>query len=149
MTSQGQNGQHQKINNSKCWRGYEGKRTLLPVGGNESQLIHKGEPDQGSLKTKQKYHRTSNPTPGHRFRENHYFKRQVHEMFKEALCTTAKTWKQPKWIRTDKWINKTGYMHTVHYYSAIKGRHHAMSSNKEEVETIILSDGRQRKTSIM
>ena len=69
-------------------------------------------------------------------------------MFKEAPCTTAKTWKQAKWIRTDEWVNKMGYPHTARYYSAIKGWHHAMSSNKEEEETIILSDGRQRKTSI-
>ena len=42
-------------------------------------------------------------------------------MFKEAPCTTAKTWKQAKWIRTDEWINKMGYLHTACYYSAIKG----------------------------
>ena len=42
-------------------------------------------------------------------------------MFKEAPCTTAKTWKQAKWIRTDEWINKMGYPHTACYYSAIKG----------------------------
>ena len=23
--------------------------------------------------------------------------------------------------RTDEWVNKMGYMHTVHYYSVIKG----------------------------
>ena len=42
-------------------------------------------------------------------------------MFLAALCTTAKTWKQPKWIRTDEWINQMGYTHTEHYYSVIKG----------------------------
>ena len=38
-------------------------------------------------------------------------------MFMTALCTTAKTWKQLKWVRTDEWVNKMGYTHTVLYYS--------------------------------
>ena len=37
-----------------------------------------------------------------------------------ALYTRAKTQKQPKWIRTDEWVNKIGYSHTEQYYSAIK-----------------------------
>ena len=37
-----------------------------------------------------------------------------------APCTIAETWKQPQWIRTDEWVNKMGYTHTAHYYSAIK-----------------------------
>ena len=55
------------------------KRTLLPVGGNESQEIHKGEQDEVSSKTKLRSTTgPSNPIPGHRSRENRNFKRQVH-----------------------------------------------------------------------
>ena len=38
-------------------------------------------------------------------------------MFMTALYTTAKTWKRLKQIRTDEWVNKMGYMHTVPHYS--------------------------------
>ena len=52
-----------------------------------------------------------------------------------APCATAKTWKQPKWIGTDEWVNKMGYLHTARYYSAIKASSlshlHGMSKNKE------------------
>ena len=40
-------------------------------------------------------------------------------MFKEALFTTANTWKQPKYP-TDEWIKKIWYIYTMEYYSAIK-----------------------------
>ena len=36
-----------------------------------------------------------------------------------ALCTVAKTWKQPKCPLTDEWIKKR-WIHTMEYYSAIK-----------------------------
>ena len=44
-------------------------------------------------------------------------------MFIAALFTTAKTWKQPKYLLTEEWIKKTWYiyiMDTMEYYSAIK-----------------------------
>ena len=39
-------------------------------------------------------------------------------MFTAALCTIAKTWKQPKCPSTEEWIKKMWY--TMEYYSAIK-----------------------------
>ena len=42
-------------------------------------------------------------------------------MFIAALYTTAKTWKQPRCPSTDEWIKKLWYIHTMEYYSAIKG----------------------------
>ena len=33
-------------------------------------------------------------------------------MFKAALLTTAKNWKQPKCVSIDKWIKKMGCIHT-------------------------------------
>ena len=34
-------------------------------------------------------------------------------IFKAALVTIAKTWKQPKCPSTDEWINKMWYIHTL------------------------------------
>ena len=42
-------------------------------------------------------------------------------MFIAALFTTARSWKKPKCPLTDEWIKKVWYIHTVEYYSAIKG----------------------------
>ena len=40
-------------------------------------------------------------------------------MFRVALFTIAKTWKQSKCSSTDEWI-KMWYIYTMEYYSAIK-----------------------------
>ena len=40
-------------------------------------------------------------------------------MFRAALFTIAKTWKQPKCPSTEEWI-KMWYIHAIEYYSAIK-----------------------------
>ena len=37
-------------------------------------------------------------------------------MFIAALFTVAKTWKQPKYPSTDKWIKEMRYIYTVEYY---------------------------------
>ena len=41
-------------------------------------------------------------------------------MFRAALFTIAKIWKQPKCPSTDEWIKKMWYMYTMEYYLAIK-----------------------------
>ena len=41
-------------------------------------------------------------------------------MFKAALFTIAKTWKQPKCPLTDEWIKMMWYIYTMENYSAIK-----------------------------
>ena len=41
-------------------------------------------------------------------------------MFIAALFAIAKTWKQPKCPSTEEWIQKTWYIYTMEYYSAIK-----------------------------
>ena len=41
-------------------------------------------------------------------------------MFTEALFAIAITWKQPRFLSTDKWIKKMWYIYTMKYYSAIK-----------------------------
>ena len=42
-------------------------------------------------------------------------------MFIAALFTIARTWNPPKCPSTDEWIKKMWHIHTVEYYSAIKG----------------------------
>ena len=41
-------------------------------------------------------------------------------MFRAALFTIAKIWKQPKCPSTDEWIKKMWFIYTMQYYSAIK-----------------------------
>ena len=45
----------------------------------------------------------------------------MYPVFTAALFIIAKTWKVPRCPLTDKWIKKSWYMHTMEYYSAIKG----------------------------
>ena len=42
-------------------------------------------------------------------------------LFTAALFTIARTWKQPRYPSTDEWIKKLWHIHTMKYYSAIKG----------------------------
>ena len=42
--------------------------------------------------------------------------------FTAALFTIARTWKHPRCPLTDEWIKKMCYIHTMEYYSAIKGK---------------------------
>ena len=44
-------------------------------------------------------------------------------LFTAALFTIARTWKQPRCPLTDEWIKKSWYIHTMEYYSSIKGTH--------------------------
>ena len=62
-------------------------------------------------------------------------------MFMAALCTIVKTWKQPKWMRTDEWVNKMGYIHT----SKKEGQLHLIlseisESRKDKYHMIPLGD---------
>ena len=41
-------------------------------------------------------------------------------MFIAALFTITRTWKQPKYLLTDKWIKKMWHIYTMECYSAIK-----------------------------
>ena len=62
-------------------------------------------------------------------------------MFKAALFTIAKTWKQPKCSWTDEWIKKMWYVYTMEYYWAIK-KNETMpfAATWMDLEIIILSE---------
>ena len=62
----------------------------------------------------------------------------------------AKTWKQLKYPSAEDWIKKMWYIYTVEYYSAIK-KHEIMplAATWMDLEIIMLSEVRQRNTSIM
>ena len=71
-------------------------------------------------------------------------------MFTVALFTIVRTWKQPKRPSTEEWIKKMWYMYTVEYYSAIK-KNEIMppAATWMDLEIVILSEVRQRKTNII
>ena len=58
-------------------------------------------------------------------------------VFIAALCTVAKTWKQPKCPSTEEWI-KMWYIYTMEYYSTIK-KNEIMSfaATKMDLESVI------------
>ena len=71
-------------------------------------------------------------------------------MFIAALFTIAKTCKQPKCPPTEEWIKKMWYIYTVEYYSAIKKNEiMPFAATWMDLEIIILSEVRQRKTNII
>ena len=71
-------------------------------------------------------------------------------MFIAALFTIAKTWKQSKCPLTDEWIKKMWYIYTMEYYSAIKkNKIMPFAAPWVELETLILSEVRKRKTNTM
>ena len=62
----------------------------------------------------------------------------------------AKTWKQPKCPLTEEWIKKMWYTYTMEYYSAIKKNEiMPFAATWMELEIIILSEVRQRKTNTL
>lgn len=64
---------------------------------------------------------SSNPSPGHRSRQDCNLKRYMHPMFIVTLCPIAKTWRQSKCPSTDELMEKMWLsIATVEHYSAIK-----------------------------
>ena len=58
-------------------------------------------------------------------------------IFIAALFTTPKTWKQPKCPSMEKWINKTCYIDTMDYYSAIKNEIMSFAATRMDLNIII------------
>ena len=75
-------------------------------------------------------------------------------MFIEALFTIAKTWKQPKCPSTDDWLKEPSpthtHTHTMEYYSSVKKNEIILfAATWMDLEIIILSEVRQRKTNVI
>ena len=70
-------------------------------------------------------------------------------MFKAALFTIVKTWKQSECPSTYEWIKKMWYTYTMKYYSAIKKNEiMPFAATWMDLEIIILSNVSQTKTNI-
>ena len=67
-------------------------------------------------------------------------------MFIAALCTIARTWKQPKCPSTDAWIKKMWHIYTMEYYSAIKRNETELFVVRwRDLETVIQSEVSQKE----
>ena len=66
-------------------------------------------------------------------------------MFIAVLFSRAETWKQPKSPWTDEWI-KMRYVDTTKSYSAKKNKIMPFAATWMELEILILSEVRQKKT---
>ena len=71
-------------------------------------------------------------------------------MFTAALFTRVKTWKQPKCLLKDEWVQKMWYIHTIEYYSAIRTNEiMPFAATRMDLEIIIPSEVSQTKTNII
>ena len=71
-------------------------------------------------------------------------------MFIAALFTVGWTWKQPRCPSKDEWIKKMWYIYTTEYYLVIKKNEiMPFATTWLDLEIIILSEVRQRKTNII
>ena len=70
-----------------------------------------------------------------------YNKDTCSTMFIAALFIIARSWKQPRCPSTEKWIQKSCYIYTREYYSAIKNNELMKFLGKwMDLEGIILSE---------
>ena len=70
-------------------------------------------------------------------------------MFTAELFTIVKTWKQSKCSLTEEWIKMMWYICTMEYFSAIKMKIMPFAATWMDTESVILSEVRQRKRSIL
>ena len=111
----------QKSTNNKCWRGCEGKGSLLYYWW-ECKFV------QPLWKTVSTFPKRSKlelpydltiPLLSIYLEETIIWKDICTPIFTEALFTIAKTWKQPKCPMADEWL-KVWYIYTTEYHSVPK-----------------------------
>jgi hypothetical protein len=68
-------------------------------------------------------------------------------MFIAALFLISRSWKEPRCLSTEEWIQKMWYIYTMEYYSAIKNNEFIKFLDKWiHLEDIILSEVTQSHT---
>ena len=67
-------------------------------------------------------------------------------MFIAAIFKIARSWKQPRCLSTEDWIQKMWYIYTMDYYSAIKNNLMKLAGKWMELESIILSEATHKRT---
>ena len=126
----------------------EKREPSCTVGGNVNCYSHYGEQYGGSLK-KLKIELPYNlaiPLLGTYPERPILQKETCTTMFIVALCTIARTWKQPKCPSTDEWIKKMGHIYTMEYYSAIKRNEIELSVVRwMDLESVIQSEVSQKE----
>ena len=70
-------------------------------------------------------------------------------MFIAALCSVARTWKQPKCPSTEAWIEKMRHVYTMKYYSAVqKNEMMPFATTWMDPDIVIPSEASQRTRNI-
>jgi hypothetical protein len=70
-------------------------------------------------------------------------------MFITTLFIIARSWKEPRCLSTEEWIQKQWYIYTMEYYSAIKNNEFMKFLGKwMDLEDIILSKITQSQKNI-
>ena len=93
----------------------EKREPSYTVGANANQYSQYGEQCGDSLKKLEIElpYDPAIPLLGIHTKETRIERGTCTPMFIVALFTIARTWKQPKCLRTDEWINKIWYLHTM------------------------------------
>ena len=73
----------------------------------------------------------------------------MHPSDQSGIITTAKTWKPPECLLTDKRIKKTWFIHTMGYYSVMERMNEIMpfTATWMDLEIIVLSEVIQKEKS--
>ena len=142
-----------KSTNNKCWRECGEKGILLHCQWECTRCKRSLWKAVWNFlkKLKVDYHMTQKSHSWDLSGENHNSKRYMYpNVHYNSQFIIAKTWKQLKYPSAEDWIKKMCYIYTVEYYSAIK-KHEIMplAATWMDLEIIMLSEVRQRNTSIM
>ena len=141
-------GNIRKSTNNKCWRGCEEKGTLLHCWW-ECKLIQPLWRTVWRFLKKLKIELPYEPVIPllDIYPEKTIIQKDLRiPMFIAALFTVARSWKQPKFPLTAKWIKKKWYIYTMEYYSVIKRNENgSFVETWMDLETVIQSEVNQKE----